>query len=53
MATIGYAGFLAGPPVIGLIAEETSLRLSLGLVTLMVASLTLTAGAVSAPNSSD
>ena len=53
VATIGYAGFLAGPPVIGLIAEETSLRLSLGLVTLMVASLTLTAGAVSAPNSSD
>lgn len=29
VATIGYAGFLAGPPVIGLIAEATSLPLAL------------------------
>lgn len=32
VATMGYLGFLAGPPVIGLIAEATSLRVSLALV---------------------
>jgi len=47
VATIGYAGFLAGPPLIGLIAEVSSLRLALLLITLLVGSLALTAGAVS------
>lgn len=46
VATIGYAGFLAGPPVIGLIAELTSLRVALLLIMIMVGSLALTAGAV-------
>jgi MFS family permease len=32
VATIGYAGFLIGPPGIGLLAEATSLRVSLGYV---------------------
>jgi predicted MFS family arabinose efflux permease len=53
VATIGYAGFLAGPPIIGLIAEGSSLRLSLGFVMLLVGSLIFTAGAVSASNRSE
>ncbi len=47
VATIGYAGFLAGPPLIGLIAEGTSLRISLFLITILVATLIFTAKAVS------
>lgn len=39
VATIGYAGFLAGPPLIGLIAEVTSLRLAMGIVLILVATL--------------
>ena len=35
VSTIGFMGFLLGPPVIGLVAGATSLRLSLGLVALM------------------
>ena len=46
VATIGYAGFLAGPPLIGLIAEMTSLRVALLLVVLLVGSLVFTASAV-------
>ena len=47
VATIGYSGFLAGPPVIGLIAEVTSLRIAFVLVALLVGSLFFTANAVS------
>ena len=32
VSTLGYTGFLAGPPIIGLLAETTSLRAALGLV---------------------
>ncbi len=46
VATIGYAGFLAGPPLIGLIAEATSLRISLFLVALLVGSLVFSARAI-------
>ena len=46
VATIGYAGFLAGPPLIGLVAEATSLRLSMLLVTLLVSTLIFTAQAI-------
>ncbi|MCP5099026.1 MAG: MFS transporter [Chloroflexi bacterium] len=46
VATIGYAGFLAGPPAIGLIAEGTSLRIALLLVALLVGTLIFTAKAV-------
>lgn len=35
VSTIGFAGFLLGPPVIGFVAGATSLRVSLGLVALM------------------
>ena len=42
VATIGYAGFLAGPPVIGLLADATSLRVALVLVAGLIASLVVT-----------
>ncbi len=44
VATVAYTGFLAGPPLIGLLAEAVGLRLALALVPLMalaVAALTL------------
>ena len=35
VSTIGFTGFLIGPPIIGLIAHETSLRIALLLVVLL------------------
>jgi hypothetical protein len=43
VTTLGYAGFLAGPPIIGFLAELTGLTLALGLVVL--ASLIIAASA--------
>ena len=37
VATLGYTGFLAGPPFVGLVAEATSLATALGLVALACA----------------
>ena len=37
VSSAGYFGFLAGPPLIGLLAEATSLPLALGLVVLFTA----------------
>lgn len=42
VATIGYAGFLAGPPVIGLLAEATSLRIAMTFVLILVMTLFFT-----------
>ena len=47
VATVGYTGFLAGPPLIGLLAEAIGLRaalfiipiLAIGIATLGVASI--------------
>ena len=47
VATLGYAGFLAGPPVIGLIAEGTSLRIAFALIAVLIGSLVFTAKAIS------
>lgn len=47
VATMGYMGFLAGPPVIGLVAEQTSLALALGLVVLACIVIGLAASAAS------
>lgn len=44
VSTMGYTGFLAGPPVIGAIAELSSLSVGLGFVALMA-----TAAAILAP----
>ena len=35
VSTIGYLGFLFGPPFIGFIAQRTSLRISFGLIAIM------------------
>ncbi|PWV53700.1 MFS transporter [Chitinophaga sp. S165] len=35
VSTIGYLGFLAGPPLIGLIAQATSLRISFSVIAVM------------------
>ena len=43
VTTLGYAGFLAGPPLIGFVAELTGLTLALGLIVL--ASLIIAASA--------
>lgn len=37
VATVGYGGFLTGPPILGWLAELTSLRAILGLVVLLAA----------------
>jgi MFS family permease len=46
VATTGYCGFLAGPPLIGLAAELTSLPLALGLVSAGCALIAMSAGVV-------
>ena len=48
VASIGYAGFLAGPPVIGLLAEGTSLRVAFASIIVLLVFLPLIAQAVSA-----
>ena len=44
VSTAGYAGFLLGPPAIGLIAELVGLPLALGLVVLLAATVARLAG---------
>jgi hypothetical protein len=39
VSTTGYFGFLAGPPLIGLVAEVSSLPIGLGVVALLVGSI--------------
>jgi hypothetical protein len=46
LATIGYAGFLVGPPVIGFVADATSLTLALGLIFLACAAIAIAANIV-------
>jgi MFS family permease len=43
VASIGYSAFIAGPPIIGFLAESTSLGLSLTIVAFLVGSLSITA----------
>jgi MFS family permease len=45
VTAVGYTGFLAGPPLIGLVAQVTSLRLALSIVALLGATI-----AILAPN---
>lgn len=45
VATLGYSGFLAGPPFLGWLAEGTSLRLALMLVVVLSALIVVLAGA--------
>jgi MFS family permease len=46
VATTGYFGFLTGPPLIGFVAEVTSLSLALGIVSACCALIALSAGTV-------
>jgi MFS family permease len=43
VSTIGYLGFLFGPPIIGFIAQASSLKVSLGLIAVMGFCITLMA----------
>lgn len=49
VATIGYAGFLVGPPVIGLVADATSLRFAMLLIALLSGTLVFTARSLRLP----
>jgi MFS family permease len=46
LATIGYAGFLVGPPFIGIVADATSLQFSLGVIVLACLAVGIFAGIV-------
>jgi MFS family permease len=46
VSSIGYLGFLAGPPLIGFIAEATTLQVGIGVVGLTSLLILLLAGAV-------
>lgn len=39
VATLGYGGFLIGPPVIGLVADQIGLPLALGMVVLLLVAI--------------
>lgn len=41
VTTVGYAGFLVGPPIIGFVADWQTLRIALGLVILLFSIMTL------------
>jgi predicted MFS family arabinose efflux permease len=49
VSTVGYAGFLAGPPVIGLLAEASSLRAALLAVCLLLGLARLLTPRVASP----
>lgn len=46
VATIAYSGFLAGPPVIGIVAEHTSLRVAFGIVLVLFVLMSVNAHAL-------
>ncbi len=48
VTTLGYAGFLAGPPLIGFLAEVTGLTAALGLIVLASLVIAASAGAAGA-----
>ncbi len=50
VASVGYFGFLLGPPLIGFVARATSLTVGLGLVAVLIA---LIAGGASGASQAD
>lgn len=46
VSTIGYLGFLMGPPLIGFVAEATSLRISFSIIALMGMCIALMSGKI-------
>jgi fucose permease len=53
VSTIGYGGFLVGPPLIGLIAHEIGLGRALWLLPALCVGILLLAGAVAPPRTAD
>src|SRR6266487_3577948 len=51
VSTIGYTGFLAGPPMVGLLAEGLTLRGALGVVVLLTFLIACVAGSMQQQNS--
>jgi MFS family permease len=45
VASMGYSGFLIGPPIIGLVAQNIGLRTALAIVALLAAAIVFLAGA--------
>lgn len=41
VTTVGYSGFLFGPPIIGFIADASTLRVALGIVALLLILMTI------------
>jgi MFS family permease len=41
VTTVGYSGFLFGPPIIGFLADWQSLRLALGIVAFLFVAMTI------------
>ncbi|MEJ7837955.1 MAG: hypothetical protein WKF81_04020, partial [Thermomicrobiales bacterium] len=48
VATIGYSGFLAAPPALGLLAQATSLQVTMLIIGLLCAVVVFFAGATAA-----
>ena len=46
VSTIGYLGFLLGPPLIGFVAQATSLRISFSIIALMGMCIALMSGKI-------
>jgi MFS family permease len=55
VSTAGYSGFMVGPPLIGIVAEATSLRVGIGIVALLTTIVFLlgTSGASAFTRASD
>jgi MFS family permease len=53
IATMGFTGLLAGPPLLGTLAEVASLRASLGIVVVLCAIMALLAGNMKTVDSRD
>lgn len=53
MATAGYLGFLAGPPIIGVVAQAFTLPLAMAIIALLALVGAAMAGFVAAPSVGD
>src|SRR5438067_279220 len=51
VSTLGYTGFLAGPPMIGFLAEWLTLRGALGVVVMLTFLIAVVAGSIQQRNS--